>query len=67
MPQGQQSALQGYRDVVCSGQATARTQRFSGLAAELRNQLDVAKVAQQVSMSAAWLEDMPALLGASWT
>lgn len=46
--QGQQTALQGYRDAVCSGQAAARAQRFSGLAAELHNQLDVAKIAQQV-------------------
>lgn len=53
MPQGQQPALQGYRDTVCSGQAAARARRFSGLAAELRNQLDVAKIAQQVSRFAA--------------
>lgn len=66
MPRGQQPALQGYRDTVCSGHAAARARRFSGLAAELRNQLDVAKIAQQVSRSAARLEEMLALLGASW-
>lgn len=48
VPRGQQAALQGYRDAVCSGQAAARARRFSGLAAELRDQLDVAKIAQQV-------------------
>lgn len=48
VPRGQQAALQGYRDAVCSGQAAARARRFSGLAAELRNQLDTAKIAQQV-------------------
>lgn len=48
VPQGQQTALQSYRDAVCSGQAAARAQRFSRLAAELHNQLDVAKIAQQV-------------------
>ncbi|KAB1279650.1 ATP-binding cassette sub-family A member 2 [Camelus dromedarius] len=47
VPQGQQTALQGYRDTVCSGQAAARARRFSELAAELRNQLDVPKIAQQ--------------------
>lgn len=49
VPQGQQPVLQGYRGTVCSGQAAARARRFSGLAAELRNQLDVARIAQQVS------------------
>lgn len=48
VPRGQQAALQGYRDAVCSGQAAARARRFSGLAAELRDQLDVAKIARQV-------------------
>lgn len=48
VPQGQQIALQGYRDAVCRGQAAARAQRFAGLAAELRNQLDVAKITRQV-------------------
>lgn len=48
MPEGHQVDLQGYRDAVCSGQATARAQRFSDLATELRNQLDMAKIAQQV-------------------
>lgn len=48
VPQGQQRALQSYRDAACSGQAAARAQRFSRLAAELHNQLDVAKIAQQV-------------------
>ncbi|XP_073746135.1 ATP-binding cassette sub-family A member 2 [Callorhinus ursinus] len=50
--QGQQTALQGYRDAVCSGQPAARAQRFSGLAAELHNQLDVAKIAQQLGLDA---------------
>ncbi|KAI4587779.1 hypothetical protein MJG53_005566 [Ovis ammon polii x Ovis aries] len=49
VPRGQQTALQGYRDAVCRGQAAARAHRFSGLAAELRNQLDAAKIAQQSS------------------
>lgn len=48
VPEGQQRALQGYRDAVCSGQAAARAQRFTELATELRNQLDMAKIAQQV-------------------
>ena len=48
VPRGQQTALQGYRDTVCRGQAVARAHRFSELAAELRNQLDAAKIAQQV-------------------
>ncbi|CAD7667769.1 unnamed protein product [Nyctereutes procyonoides] len=48
--QGQETALQGYRDAVCSGRAAARAQRFSGLAAELQNQLDVAKIAQQLGL-----------------
>ncbi|VFV28390.1 low quality protein: atp-binding [Lynx pardinus] len=48
--QGQQRALQGYRDAVCNGQAAARAQRFSGLAAELHNQLDVARIAQQLGL-----------------
>lgn len=48
MPEGHQVDLQGYRDAVCSGQATARAQHFSDLATELRNQLDIAKIAQQV-------------------
>nr|XP_036863486.1 ATP-binding cassette sub-family A member 2 isoform X3 [Manis javanica] len=52
VPQGQQTALQGYQDTVCSGQAAARARRFSGLAAELRNQLDVAKIAQQLGFDA---------------
>ncbi|XP_057355252.1 ATP-binding cassette sub-family A member 2 isoform X2 [Manis pentadactyla] len=52
VPQGQQTALQGYQDAVCSGQAAARARRFSGLAAELRNQLDVAKIAQQLGLDA---------------
>ncbi|XP_036272663.1 ATP-binding cassette sub-family A member 2 isoform X2 [Pipistrellus kuhlii] len=50
VPRGQQAALQGYRNAVCSGQAAARAQRFSGLAAELRDQLDVAKIAQQLGL-----------------
>ncbi|XP_044938698.1 ATP-binding cassette sub-family A member 2 isoform X1 [Mustela putorius furo] len=50
VPQGQQTALQSYRDAVCSGQAAARAQRFSRLAAELHNQLDVAKIAQQLGL-----------------
>lgn len=48
MPEGHQVDLQGYRDAVCGGQAAARAQRFSDLATELRNQLDMAKIAQQV-------------------
>ncbi|XP_042819729.1 ATP-binding cassette sub-family A member 2 isoform X1 [Panthera tigris] len=48
--QGQQRALRGYRDAVCNGQAAARAQRFSGLAAELHNQLDVARIAQQLGL-----------------
>ncbi|XP_074218809.1 ATP-binding cassette sub-family A member 2 isoform X4 [Camelus bactrianus] len=52
VPQGQQTALQGYRDTVCSGQAAARARRFSELAAELRNQLDVPKIAQQLDLDA---------------
>lgn len=69
MPQGQQPALQGYQDAVCSGQAAARAQRFSGLAAELRDQLDMAKITQQVRRSCLptgplW-QEVPALLGAS--
>lgn len=50
-PRGQQPALQGYRDAVCSGQAAARARRFSGLASELRRQLDAARIAQQVRRS----------------
>ncbi|KAM5330692.1 ATP-binding cassette sub-family A member 2 isoform 2-T2 [Glossophaga mutica] len=52
VPRGQLPALRGYRDAVCSGQATARARRFSGLAAELQNQLDVAKIAQQLGLDA---------------
>nr|XP_027821886.1 ATP-binding cassette sub-family A member 2 isoform X3 [Ovis aries] len=52
VPRGQQTALQGYRDAVCRGQAAARAHRFSGLAAELRNQLDAAKIAQQLGLDA---------------
>ncbi|XP_045145112.1 ATP-binding cassette sub-family A member 2 isoform X2 [Echinops telfairi] len=49
-PKGQQSALQGYRDSVCSGQAATRARRFSALAAELRSQLDMAKVTRQLGL-----------------
>ncbi|XP_036983617.2 ATP-binding cassette sub-family A member 2 isoform X2 [Artibeus jamaicensis] len=52
VPRGQLPALRGYRDAVCSGQATARARRFSGLATELQNQLDVAKIAQQLGLDA---------------
>ncbi|XP_008574734.1 PREDICTED: ATP-binding cassette sub-family A member 2-like [Galeopterus variegatus] len=52
VPEGQQAALQGYQDAVCSGQAAARTQRFSELATELRDQLDVTKIAQQLGLDA---------------
>ncbi|KAM9081967.1 ATP-binding cassette sub-family A member 2 isoform 2-T2 [Megaptera novaeangliae] len=52
VPQGQETALQGYRDAICRGQDAVRAQRFSGLAAELRNQLDVAKIAQQLGLDA---------------
>ncbi|XP_069922922.1 ATP-binding cassette sub-family A member 2 isoform X4 [Oryctolagus cuniculus] len=51
-PRGQQAALQAYRDTVCNGQAAARARRFSGLAAELRTQLDMAKIAQQLGLGA---------------
>lgn len=51
VPRGQQPALQGYRDAVCSGQAAARARRFSGLASELRKQLDAGRIAQQVRRS----------------
>ncbi|XP_052037787.1 ATP-binding cassette sub-family A member 2 isoform X2 [Apodemus sylvaticus] len=51
MPEGHQVDLQGYRDAVCSGQATARAQHFSELATELRNQLDTAKIAQQLGFN----------------
>ncbi|PNJ09777.1 ABCA2 isoform 15 [Pongo abelii] len=50
VPESQKGALQGYQDAVCSGQAAARARRFSGLSAELQNQLDMARVSQQ-SMS----------------
>lgn len=73
MPEGHQVDLQGYRDAVCSGQATARAQRFSDLAAELRNQLDTAKIAQQLGFDvpngsdpqpqAPSPQSLPALLG----
>uniref|UniRef100_A0A8C9P6X7 ABC-2 type transporter transmembrane domain-containing protein n=1 Tax=Spermophilus dauricus TaxID=99837 RepID=A0A8C9P6X7_SPEDA len=52
MPEGQQTALQGYRDIICSGKAAARAQRFSWLAAELQNQLDLAKISQQLGLDA---------------
>ncbi|XP_058158739.1 ATP-binding cassette sub-family A member 2 isoform X1 [Dasypus novemcinctus] len=52
-PAGQQAVLQGYREVVCSGPAAARARRFSGLAAELREQLDLAQLAQQLGLDAA--------------
>ncbi|XP_039714844.1 ATP-binding cassette sub-family A member 2 isoform X2 [Pteropus medius] len=50
VPRGQQPALQGYRDAVCSGQAAARARRFSGLASELRKQLDAGRIAQQLGL-----------------
>lgn len=53
MPEGQQVALQDYQNAVCSGQAGARAQRFAVLATVLRNQLDVTKIAQQVSKALA--------------
>ncbi|EPY82201.1 hypothetical protein CB1_000676001, partial [Camelus ferus] len=59
VPQGQQTALQGYRDTVCSGQAAARARRFSELAAELRNQLDVPKIAQQLDLDAPNAQQQP--------
>ncbi|KAK2120757.1 ATP-binding cassette sub- A member 2 [Saguinus oedipus] len=52
VPESQKGALQGYQDAVCSGEATARARRFSGLATELRNQLDMAKVSQQLGLDA---------------
>ncbi|XP_008064447.2 ATP-binding cassette sub-family A member 2-like, partial [Carlito syrichta] len=57
VPEAQRTALQGYRNTVCSGQAAARAQRFSGLAAELRSQLDMAKVAQQLGLDAPNVSD----------
>nr|XP_021506816.1 ATP-binding cassette sub-family A member 2 isoform X3 [Meriones unguiculatus] len=57
MPEGHQVDLQGYRDAICSGQATARAQRFSDLAAELRNQLDMAKIARQLGLDASNVSD----------
>ncbi|XP_012576614.1 PREDICTED: ATP-binding cassette sub-family A member 2, partial [Condylura cristata] len=53
VPPGEPSALQRYREAVCSGQAAARAQRFSELAAELRSQLDMAKIAQQLGLDTA--------------
>ncbi|XP_054980053.1 ATP-binding cassette sub-family A member 2 isoform X2 [Sorex araneus] len=53
VPQGRQGALRSYWDAVCSGQAPARAQRFAQLAAELRNQLDTAKIAQQLGLHTA--------------
>ncbi|XP_049752159.1 ATP-binding cassette sub-family A member 2 isoform X4 [Elephas maximus indicus] len=50
VPEGQQSALQGYRAAICSGQAATRAHRFSGLAAELRNQLEMAKISRQLGL-----------------
>uniref|UniRef100_A0A2K5DK59 ATP-binding cassette sub-family A member 2 n=1 Tax=Aotus nancymaae TaxID=37293 RepID=A0A2K5DK59_AOTNA len=52
VPESQKGALQGYQDAVCRGQATVRARRFSGLATELRNQLDMAKVSQQLGLDA---------------
>ncbi|XP_004848856.1 ATP-binding cassette sub-family A member 2 isoform X3 [Heterocephalus glaber] len=52
MPKGHQQALQGYQDAVCSGQAGVRAQRFTGLATELRSQLDMTKIAQQLGLDA---------------
>uniref|UniRef100_A0A8C9HM65 ATP-binding cassette sub-family A member 2 n=1 Tax=Piliocolobus tephrosceles TaxID=591936 RepID=A0A8C9HM65_9PRIM len=59
VPESQKGALQGYRDAVCSGQAAARARRFSGLADELRNQLDMAKVSQQLGLDAPNGSDSP--------
>ncbi|XP_074250550.1 ATP-binding cassette sub-family A member 2 isoform X2 [Saimiri boliviensis] len=59
VPESQKGALQGYQDAVCSGQATARARRFSGLATELRNQLDMAKVSQQLGLDAPNGSDSP--------
>uniref|UniRef100_G1RC37 ATP-binding cassette sub-family A member 2 n=1 Tax=Nomascus leucogenys TaxID=61853 RepID=G1RC37_NOMLE len=52
VPESQKGALQGYQDAVCSGQAAVRARRFSGLSAELRSQLDMAKVSQQLGLDA---------------
>ncbi|XP_031510593.1 ATP-binding cassette sub-family A member 2 [Papio anubis] len=59
VPESQKGALQGYQDAVCSGQAAARARRFSGLADELRNQLDMAKVSQQLGLDAPNGSDSP--------
>uniref|UniRef100_A0A2K6CSK9 ATP-binding cassette sub-family A member 2 n=1 Tax=Macaca nemestrina TaxID=9545 RepID=A0A2K6CSK9_MACNE len=59
VPESQKEALQGYQDAVCSGQAAARARRFSGLADELRNQLDMAKVSQQLGLDALNGSDSP--------
>ncbi|EHH23651.1 hypothetical protein EGK_07162 [Macaca mulatta] len=59
VPESQKGALQGYQDAVCSGQAAARAKRFSGLADELRNQLDMAKVSQQLGLDALNGSDSP--------
>uniref|UniRef100_A0A2K6MXL0 ATP binding cassette subfamily A member 2 n=1 Tax=Rhinopithecus bieti TaxID=61621 RepID=A0A2K6MXL0_RHIBE len=59
VPESQKGALQSYQDAVCSGQAAARARRFSGLADELRNQLDMAKVSQQLGLDAPNGSDSP--------
>uniref|UniRef100_A0A2K5HHX3 ABC transporter domain-containing protein n=1 Tax=Colobus angolensis palliatus TaxID=336983 RepID=A0A2K5HHX3_COLAP len=59
VPESQKGALQRYQDAVCSGQAAARARRFSGLADELRNQLDMAKVSQQLGLDAPNGSDSP--------
>ncbi|NWR80295.1 ABCA2 protein, partial [Centropus unirufus] len=57
----QQPLLQAYRALACNGSGAARRERFAQLAAELREQLDTARIASRVSTGGAL---PPALLGA---
>ncbi|XP_031807821.1 ATP-binding cassette sub-family A member 2 isoform X3 [Sarcophilus harrisii] len=50
--ESQRERLQAYRVAVCSGQAGARAQRFSRLASELQDQLDVRKIVSQLHLEA---------------
>uniref|UniRef100_F6S4S8 ATP-binding cassette sub-family A member 2 n=1 Tax=Monodelphis domestica TaxID=13616 RepID=F6S4S8_MONDO len=50
--ESQRERLQAYRVAVCSGQAGARAQRFSRLASELQDQLDVHKIVTQLHLEA---------------
>ncbi|XP_039629926.1 ATP-binding cassette sub-family A member 2 isoform X3 [Polypterus senegalus] len=47
-PEGQQPLLQAYRTILCSGGASQRAQRFSGLARELKMQIDTQRVASKL-------------------